>query len=63
MRQAKHLSGLLPPAQADLHVEIERAKAALEMRSTELEKYQAGPVHDINVLPKNVCGDPASCHS
>ncbi|KAK9848237.1 hypothetical protein WJX84_007118 [Apatococcus fuscideae] len=40
-RQARHMTGLLPPAQGDLVIEIDRAKAALEMRCSDLEKYQA----------------------
>ena len=54
-RQAQHLHGLLPPAQGDLDTEIERAKAALELRSSELEKYQvrsilfeASPQHPLS---------------
>ncbi len=34
------MTGLLPPAQGDLVIEIDRAKAALEMRCSDLEKYQ-----------------------
>ena len=40
-RQAHHLNGLLPPIQGSLDTEIERAKAALELRSSKLDKYQA----------------------
>ena len=55
-RQARHMSGLLLPSQGGLDIEVERAKAALQMRSSELDKYQVGSMLHFRNRPLSSSG-------